>query len=135
MENPVEANFSYFVTNFLNTSVGSIYTGLDGSCWSSPYACQNHFQAMLLNSSRLGIPASFIGETLHSAGCSNGTIFPVPVLLGATFNVDLISRIGTSIARQARACGIDRGLSPVLQVNSTSCSCVPWYRQALVRIV
>jgi beta-glucosidase len=120
MLNPVEASFEFFAANFTNTSVGTIYSGLNGNTCGAggPYACQNAIQALFLNSSRLGIPASFIGETLHSAGCSGGTIFPVPVLLGATFNVDLISRIGTSIARQARACGIDRGLSPVLQVDT-----------------
>ena len=118
MLNPVMASYEYFAANFSNTSVGTIYSGLGGATCGSTYACQNAIQALFLNSSRLGIPASFIGETLHSGGCSGGTIFPVPVLLGASFDVDLVSRIGTSIARQARACGIDRGLSPVLQVDT-----------------
>jgi hypothetical protein len=120
MLNPVEASYEYFAANYSSTSIGTIYSGLGGdSCNAAgPHGCQNAIQALFLNSSRLGIPASFIGETLHSAGCSGGTIFPVPVLLGATFNVALISRIGTSIARQARSCGIDRGLSPVLQVDT-----------------
>ena len=80
-------------------------------------ACVNWLQGTLLNTTRLGIPLSIIGETLV-AGTNGATIFPQPVLRGASFDVALEARIGASIARQARLGGIDRGLSPVLQVDT-----------------
>lgn len=99
-------------------SIGTLYTGIGGCPGNlQRWQCQNLLQSTLINSSRLHIPASIIGETL-TAGCAGGTIFPQPVLQGATFNVDLISQVAVSVARQARTGGIDRGLSPVLQVDT-----------------
>ena len=66
-----------------------------------------------MQNTRLGIPTSFIAETLHSS-YSGGTIFPMPSLQGCTWNTDLIQRIAAVIAREARASGVDRGFSPVL---------------------
>lgn len=110
-------NASYLLKNFGATSLGTVYSGVRCDHISDRIECQNYLQSMMLNSSRLGIPISFIGETLVS-GTNGGTIFPQPVLRGATFNVELEAQIGTSIARQARLGGIDRGLSPVLQVDT-----------------
>ena len=127
MLNPVGStdgpgHFSVNATNVLETygatGLGTLYTGISG-CPSSMYGldCQNYLQGSIVNSSRLHIPVSFIGETLV-AGASGGTIFPQPVLRGAGFDLALEARIGASIARQARLGGIDRGLSPVLQVDT-----------------
>lgn len=124
--NPVGAvdgpgNFAVNATNVLQTygatGLGTLYTGIRCDHTSDRFDCQNFLQSSIINSSRLGIPVSFIGETLV-AGTSGGTIFPQPVLRGASFNVELEARIGASIARQARLGGIDRGLSPVLQVDT-----------------
>lgn len=111
-------NATYLLAQYGTTGLGTVYTGV-GGCPNSMagWECQNYLQSSIINSSRLEIPISFIGETLV-AGCSGATIFPQPVLQGATFNVDLISQMGVSIARQARLGGIDRGLSPVLQVDT-----------------
>jgi beta-glucosidase-like glycosyl hydrolase len=111
-------NASYVLENWGLTGLGTLYTGIGGCAPGlTGCECQNYLQAAIINSSRLGIPVSFIGETLVS-GCAGATIFPQPVLMGATFNPSLMTRIGTSIARQARLGGIDRGLSPVLQVDT-----------------
>lgn len=58
----------------------------------------------------------FFGETTHSGGIQGTTIFPMPVNLGATFNVSLAEDMGYAIARQLRAAGARQALSPVLQV-------------------
>lgn len=110
-------NASYLLAEFGATGVGTAYGGVqcDGGLYGA--ACQNFLQAAMINSSRLGIPISFIAETLV-AGASGATIFPQPVLRGAAFNVELEGRIGESIGRQARIGGTDRGLSPVLQVDT-----------------
>ena len=110
-------NATWILANFGSTSVGTVYTGVSCDGGLNGWQCVNFLQSSLINSSRLGIPVSFIGETL-AAGTGGGTIFPQPVLRGCAFDVDLEARIGESIARQARIGGIDRGLSPVLQVDT-----------------
>lgn len=112
-------NVSSILERYGATGLGTVYTGVGGcnATYPTRVSCQNYLQSTIMATSRLGIPISFIGETLV-AGTGKGTIFPQPVLRGASFNVDLESRIGESIARQARLGGIDRGLSPVLQVDT-----------------
>ena len=111
-------NVSSIIARYNLTGLGSVYTGVGGCAHTTTRAgCQNFLQATIMNSSRLGIPISFIGETLVS-GTAGATIFPQPVLRGAAFDVALEARIGESIARQARLGGVDRGLSPVLQVDT-----------------
>lgn len=112
-------NISEILSRYGATGLGTVYTGIGGCNASHPtrISCQNFLQSSIMASSRLGIPISFIGETL-SAGCAGATIFPQPVNRGAAFDVALEARIGESIARQARLGGIDRGLSPVLQVDT-----------------
>ena len=111
-------NYTNLVAQYGTTGLGTVYHGI-GGCPQGVYgwACQNLLQETMLNTSRLGIPVSIIGETLVS-GTNGGTLFPQPALMGATFNVPLISQVARSIGRQARLGGIDRGLSPVLQVDT-----------------
>lgn len=73
-------------------------------------------QLAFLNHTRLGIPVSFIEETSHSGG-AGGTIFPMGVTQGATWNVSLSHAVGEAIALEARSKGIDRGLSPEINVS------------------
>lgn len=74
---------------------------------------RNAWQTWQVNSTRLGIPTSFIGETLHS-GYSGGTVFPMPSSQGASWNASLVQEIAAAIALEARTSGVDRGFSPVL---------------------
>jgi beta-glucosidase-like glycosyl hydrolase len=110
-------NATYLLREFGSTGVGTVYGGVGCDNGLHGWQCQNFLQSAMINSSRLGVPISFISETLV-AGAAGATIFPQPVLRGAAFNVDLESRIAESIGRQARIGGTDRGLSPVLQVDT-----------------
>ena len=110
-------NATYLLRNFGSTGVGTVYGGVACDNGLRGWECQNYLQSAMINSSRLGVPISFISETLV-AGAGGATIFPQPVLRGAAFNVELESRIAESIGRQARIGGTDRGLSPVLQVDT-----------------
>ena len=76
---------------------------------------QNAVQAYFLNHSRLKIPVTFHAETLHSGGV-NSTIFPMPCLQGATWNQELVGQVASTIAREARANGVNRGFSPEINV-------------------
>lgn len=69
----------------------------------------------MIEHSRLGIPALFIEEGLH--GYSDGTVFPAPINLAATWNTDLAKRTGAAIAGEMRAAGVDMVLGPVLDVT------------------
>jgi beta-glucosidase len=74
----------------------------------------NTIQLWVMQHSRLGIPALFIEEGLH--GYSDGTVFPAPINLAATWNSDLARRTAAAIASEARAAGVDMILGPVLDL-------------------
>jgi beta-glucosidase len=74
----------------------------------------NAIQHWLLNETRLGIPALFVEEGLH--GYEDGTIFPSPANLAATWNVSLAQQTGAAIAAEARAHGVGMILAPVLDL-------------------
>ncbi len=50
----------------------------------------NAIQKFFLENSRLGIPVMFHEECLHGHAAPDGTSFPQPIALGATFNPDLV---------------------------------------------
>jgi len=74
----------------------------------------NKIQSWMLGHTRLGIPVLFVEEGLH--GYFDGTIFPAPVNLAATWNRSLATRTGAAIAAEARANGVAMILAPVLDV-------------------
>ncbi len=74
----------------------------------------NQMQQWIIAHSRLGIPALFIEEGLH--GYSDGTVFPAPINLAATWNPALAGHTGAAIASEMRAAGVDMVLAPVLDV-------------------
>jgi beta-glucosidase len=74
----------------------------------------NEIQRWVIEHSRLGIPALFIEEGLH--GYSDGTVFPAPINLAATWNPDLAMRTAAAIAGEMRAAGVHMVLAPVLDV-------------------
>jgi beta-glucosidase len=74
----------------------------------------NTIQKWVLAHSRLGIPALFIEEGLH--GFDTGTVFPAPIGLAATWNPQIIQKVGGAIAAEARATGVGMILAPVLDL-------------------
>ena len=74
--------------------------------------------AYMSNATRLQIPVSFYAESLRSGGVTNATIFPMPQLLGSTWNLSLAHAIGRVVASELYAMGGDRSFSPVLQVTT-----------------
>jgi beta-glucosidase len=74
----------------------------------------NEIQRWTIEHSRLGIPAIFIEEGLH--GYSDGTVFPAPINLAATWDPVLAQHTGQAIASEMRAAGVDMVLGPVLDV-------------------
>jgi beta-glucosidase len=65
---------------------------------------------------RLGIPPILHIEALSGAMTTGGTIFPVPMGLGATFNPDTICEMAGTIREQMLSTGYRQALSPVLDI-------------------
>src|ERR1700722_1239910 len=66
---------------------------------------------------RLKIPALLKTEGLHSQSYSTGaTIFPMPICMAATFDPDLVGKIGKETAIESKADHIHSSWSPVLDV-------------------
>jgi beta-glucosidase len=76
----------------------------------------NAIQRFFVERSRLGIPVVFHEECLHGQAAPEGTSFPQPIGLGATFDPDLVERLYAMTAREARARGAHQALTPVVDV-------------------
>lgn len=58
------------------------------------------------------IPALFMADVIHGYK----TAFPVPIAIGATFNLDLAERITAAAAREAAAAGVHVAFSPMVDL-------------------
>lgn len=76
----------------------------------------NAIQRFFLENSRLGIPVIFHEECLHGHAAVDGTSFPQPIALGATFNPELVEQLYSMTAAEARLRGAHQALTPVVDV-------------------
>jgi beta-glucosidase len=76
----------------------------------------NAIQRWVLENTRLGIPVMFHEEALHGLAARGGTHFPVPIALASTWDEDLLQRVFTIAAREARSRGAQHVLAPVLDL-------------------
>lgn len=76
----------------------------------------NKIQRFFVERTRLGIPCLFTGEALHGLSYPGCTIYPVPLALGATFDPELVKKVGEGIGSEARILGIHEILAPNLDV-------------------
>lgn len=77
----------------------------------------NRLQKMLVEETRLGIPALFHEECLVGLLCKDATLFPSPLNYGSTWDPQLIRHAAACIGDEARATGCHQGLAPVLDVS------------------
>lgn len=73
-------------------------------------------QRWLQDHTRLGIPAIVHEECLTGVLAWKATAFPTPLAWGATFNPNLVEKMGSAIGNTMQALGIHQGLAPVLDV-------------------
>jgi beta-glucosidase len=66
----------------------------------------NELQKIALTESRLGIPVLQIEEGTHGFMCAGGTVFPEGLAIGSTWNMDLVKRMYSAIAKEARSTGV-----------------------------
>lgn len=76
----------------------------------------NEIQKYLLEETRLGIPVIFHEECLHGHAAPDGTHYPQPIGLAATWDPALIEDIFTATAKEARLRGAAQALTPVVDV-------------------
>ncbi|EPF6161151.1 glycoside hydrolase family 3 N-terminal domain-containing protein [Citrobacter sedlakii] len=77
----------------------------------------NRLQKMLVEETRLGIPALFHEECLVGLLCKGATLFPSSLNYGSTWDPELVRRAARQIGLEARATGCRQGLAPVLDVS------------------
>ncbi|MDK8192137.1 glycoside hydrolase family 3 N-terminal domain-containing protein [Paenibacillus sp. UMB7766-LJ446] len=110
-----------------NGGVGSLYGALRADPWTGVTLenglsaregaeAVNLIQRHAVEHSRLGIPILIGEECSHGHMAIDGTVYPVPLLLGSTWNVDLYRDMCRAVARETRAQGGAVTYSPVLDV-------------------
>lgn len=73
-------------------------------------------QQTVRSHSRWGIPAIAHEECLTGFTTLGATVYPSPLAWGATFDPDVIERVGAAIGADMRSVGVHQGLAPVLDV-------------------
>jgi beta-glucosidase len=73
-------------------------------------------QREIVAAGRFGIPAMVHEECLTGLAAWRATIYPSPLCWGASFDPDLVERVGAEIGRSMRRLGVHQGLAPVLDV-------------------
>jgi beta-glucosidase len=76
----------------------------------------NKVQRHFVERTRLGIPAILFEEAVHGLMQDGATVYPQAIALGATWDTDLVGRIGSAIAKEARSRGVRQVLSPVINI-------------------
>lgn len=74
-------------------------------------------QAAVVARHRLAIPAIAHEECLTGVTALGATVYPAPLAWGATFDPDLVGKIGAAIGSDLRKLGVHQGLAPVLDVT------------------
>ncbi len=75
----------------------------------------NKFQKIAFEKTRLKIPFLITEEGTHGSMCPGGTIFPEGLAIGSSWNMDLVNKIYTIAAREARAVGIHQLFTLVVE--------------------
>ena len=70
-------------------------------------------QHVVLNASRLGIPALVHEECLTGFTTYGATVYPAAIAWAATFDPALVEQMAAAIGRDMAALGVHQGLSPV----------------------
>ncbi|KAE8443991.1 hypothetical protein EG329_001120 [Mollisiaceae sp. DMI_Dod_QoI] len=81
---------------------------------SSQYNSIQHLNA---EKARLDIPFMQFGECLHGVGSFKQSMFPQSIGMAASFDTDLVHRVGSAIGGEARSIGVHACLSPVLDLG------------------
>ncbi len=96
--------------------IGRLSDTGNGLCPDEMAQMANELQKYFLENTRLGIPVIFHEECLHGLAGKEATSYPQPIGLASTFNPELIEKIYSAIAEDARIRGAHQALTPVVDV-------------------
>jgi len=102
---------------WFRVGIGRIERPQDGHDARSEAEFANAIQRWVHDSTRLGIPVMFNEEALHGLEAVGATSFPQAIALASTWNPDLVQRVFTATAAEARARGVDQVLAPVVDIG------------------
>ncbi len=110
-----------FVTgpDSLEAAFGGIGTGTVHNLYLDAATCKetmDSVQSYLLGHTRLGIPAITCVEGIQGILEDGCTIFPHALAQGSTFNPELIRKMSSAMAEEARYLGLHQILAPVLDI-------------------
>ena len=91
----------------------TIENGLNPKLAAEAY---NAMQRYAIDSTRLGIPIIIAEEAPHGHMAIGATVFPTSIGLASTWDKDLITEVGQTIARELRAQGGHIGYGPVIDL-------------------
>ncbi len=102
----------------LSAGMGHIARPAGGSGYGAAKAAElvNTIQRVLVEETRLGIPAIMHDECLAGFLMKGSPLYPQAIGLASTWDPSVIRRMTESLRRQMRAVGIHQGLSPVLDI-------------------
>lgn len=78
----------------------------------------NELQKLNLDRADKQVPFIRLGECLHGVGSYNQTMFPQNIGMSASFDTDIVHRVGRAIGKEARSIGVHACLSPVLDIGT-----------------
>ncbi|OKP95519.1 glycoside hydrolase family 3 N-terminal domain-containing protein [Paenibacillus sp. P46E] len=116
-----------FKRQVAETGIGSLYGMLRADPWTGVTLASglsprqgaeavNAIQRYAIGNSRLGIPILIGEECSHGHMAIGATVFPVPLSLGSSWNVDLYREMCRAVALETRSQGGTVTYSPVLDV-------------------
>ncbi|KAI0337167.1 glycoside hydrolase, partial [Trametopsis cervina] len=118
MDDPLDDTLVFNQTGLeemMSQKSGAIWGGYLAK-WDKIVFAINVGQRYLMENTTLGIPALFQTEGLHGF-TDNGTIWPSPIGLAASFNTDLLQKAATTIANEAESLGYSQAFAPVLDLS------------------
>jgi beta-glucosidase len=101
---------------WFRTGIGRIERPQDGHDARAEAEFVNAIQQWVQDSTRLGIPVLFNEEALHGLEALGSTSFPQAIALASTWNPELVERVFTATAAEARARGVGQVLAPVVDI-------------------
>lgn len=76
----------------------------------------NEVQRWFIEETRLGIPVEFTNEGVRGAAYRKAVNFPANIALGATWNPELLTRVGEVVGRESKAIGYRNVYAPLLDL-------------------
>ncbi|WKL47756.1 glycoside hydrolase family 3 C-terminal domain-containing protein [Flavobacterium pectinovorum] len=100
-----------------NAKIGNLGIGAIHDLYPRSAKMINDLQSEVIKNNKWGIPALIMCEMLHGYLDDGSTAFPMNIGLGATWDTNVMDKVGKVIAMEARAHGVHFGLGPNLDLG------------------